>query len=124
MNKVFISGRLTRDVEKKTSASGAEFAKFSVAVDKFGKDKQKKTIFVDCVAFAHNANYVAKYCGKGSKVYIEGELDSNTVDREDGGKTTYWSVVVFAMEANKPEQSNTAPAPAPEETQSNMPFEV
>lgn len=126
MNKVFISGRLTKDIEKKTSASGAEYVKFSVAVDKYaGKGKEKKTLFVDCMAFAHCANFLSKYCRKGSMVFIEGELDNNIVET-DGRKTTYWTVIVSSVEANKPIASDapSAPTPAPVETNNDMPFEM
>lgn len=132
MNKVFISGRLTKDVEKQTSSSGGEYVRFSVAVDKFSKDKEKKTIFVDCIAFTHSANFLAKYCRKGSKVYVEGELDANIVENE-GKRTTYWTVIAYSIEADKPktevaveETSPTLPT-FPIEDESNgaeLPFEM
>ena len=76
MNKTFISGRLTRDIEKKTSANGTEYVKFSVAVSKYvSKTKENKTIYVDCMAFSHNANYLAKYC-----------INSNLVSMENSGE--------------------------------------
>lgn len=120
MNKVFISGRLVRDVEKKTSKSGTEFTKVTVAVEKYmAKDKSTKTIFVDCIAFAHNANYLAKYCQKGTMVHIEGELDSSVVEK-DGGKVTYWNVVINAVESAKPTQTETVI----ESNDVGVPFEI
>ena len=116
MNKVIITGRISNDVVKQTSASGKEYVRFSVAVERFMKDKDKKTIFVDCMAFAHNANFIAKYCKKGSKVIIDGELDSNTIEK-DGGKRTYWTVIVSSVEADKPKEETTM-------TNTALPFET
>ena len=56
MNKIIIKGRLTRDPEMKTGASGVEFCKFSVAVDRrVSKDKMKErqADFFDCTAFGN-----------------------------------------------------------------------
>lgn len=122
MNRVFLSGRLTNAVEIKTSASGGSYCNFSIACDKYaGKDKEKKTIFVNCMAFAHSANFLAKYCNKGSMVFIEGELDCN-VKEKDGNKVTYWNVICNNVEAIKP-QKNEDSAPV-SDGGDNLPFEL
>lgn len=106
MNKVFISGRLTKDPEKQIGGTGAEYLRFTIATDRFtGKSKEKKTMYIECVAFTHACNFISKYCKKGSLIVISGELDSNTVER-DGKKITYWSVIVNEVEsASKPDTS-------------------
>ena len=51
MNLVIMSGRLTKDIELKQSKAGKPFVKFSIAVDKYNKDKEKSVKYFDCVAF-------------------------------------------------------------------------
>ena len=109
MNQIVISGRLTKDVEVKTSSSGTNYARFTLAVDKIGKDKEKKTIFVDCTAFGHQSNFLAKYTHKGSRVIVSGELDCQTKEYEDGTKRTFWSVIANQVEADKPAQASEQP---------------
>ena len=98
MNIIAISGRLTKDIEVKQTANGTAYTRFSIAVDKF-KNKEKTAIFVDCVAFGHNANYLGKYVSKGNKIVVNGELDCSVKERDDGSKVTYWSVVANSVEA-------------------------
>ena len=105
MNSVVLSGRLTKNIEVKTSGNGTAYCNFSIAVDKFGKDKQKKTMFVDCVTFGHSANFLNAYCHKGSFVTICGELDCTIKEYDDGGKRTFWSVIANQVEAYKPTDS-------------------
>lgn len=110
MNTVILSGRIVNTLEKKTSLNGNEYLKFCLAVDKRNKDKQTVTMFVDCFAYSHSMNYLAKYCHKGQKIVISGELDIRKVDGDDGKQTRYWSVVVNQVEAEKPtEQNNEQP---------------
>ena len=68
MNKIIIKGRLTRDPELKTSASGIEVCKFSVAVDRRRqKDKDQQTDFFDCTAFGNTGAAIAKYIVKAQR---------------------------------------------------------
>lgn len=122
MNIIVISGRLTKEVEKKKSEnSGTEWVKFSIAVDKYAKDKEKTSIFVDCVAFAHTANYIAKYCRKGQLITIQGELDVQNKKLDDGSYKTYCNVIVKNVVADKPQTTQAAQT---EDTADSMPFEL
>lgn len=71
MNKVILTGRTTKDIEVKTSASGTTFAKFTVAVQA-GKDKAD---FINCTAFGKTAELLEKYVHKGNRIGIEGRLN-------------------------------------------------
>ena len=124
MNEVFLSGRLVKDVEKKKSESGTEWTKFTLAVDKYVKDKENKTIFVDCVAFAHTANYIAKYCHKGQLITIQGELDVMNRKLDDGSLKIYYNVVVKNVVADKPQAVQTEQAKQTDDTADSMPFEL
>lgn len=102
MNNLIISGRLTRDPESKQTQTG-ELAKFSVAVDNFGKDKG--ATFFDCVAFGKSGEYVNKYLTKGRAVIVQGRIESN---KGSDGKV-YWSVNASSVEAtDKPKDGQSS----------------
>ena len=115
MNKIVIKGRLVRDPELKTAASGAEFCKFTVAVDRRltkDKDVQKNADFFDCTAFGKTGVFISNYFTKGKEILVEGRMESNTSEK-DGQKRTFWGLTVENVEfcGNKGDQS-AAPAPA------------
>ena len=98
MNKIIIKGRLTRDPELKTGASGAEFCKFTVAVDRRqAKDKEKETDFFDCTAFGKTGAAISQYMNKGREILVEGRMESSRTEK-DGQKRTYWGVMVDTFE--------------------------
>ncbi len=88
MNKVILIGRLTRDADLTTTNSGVSVAKFSLAVDRRFKteDGEKITDFFNITAWRGLAENIAKYCKKGSKVCIIGELQNRSWETEDGTK--------------------------------------
>ena len=69
MNICIVDGRLVRDPELKTGASGKEFCKFTIASDrKKGKDGNKVTDYIDCTAFNATGAFIAKYYHKGDGI--------------------------------------------------------
>jgi len=112
MNKIIIKGRLTRDPEQKTSGSGVEFCKFTVAVDRRqAKDKDRVTDFFDCTAFGNTGAAIAKYMTKGREILVEGRMESNRVAKDDTVRT-YWGVTVDTFEfcGSKGDGAGSAPA--------------
>ena len=112
MNKWIGMGRITKDIELQTGKTGAEYCKFTIAVDR-EKDKNgdKKTDFVDCTAFGKTAAFVAKYFKKGDGIIVAGRFESDKYTGKDGMTRTNWSVnvreVYFPASKNKSEQSNS-----------------
>lgn len=104
INKVFISGNLTRDCELRSTASGMEVAGFSVAVNERRKNQQTgewedAPSFIECSMFGTRAGKVAQYLVKGAKVSIEGKLRQSTwEDKNGGGKRSKLSVIVDEIE--------------------------
>lgn len=88
MNKFMCIGRLTKDPDLTTTNSGISLAKFSIAVDRKFKNEagEKITDFFNVTAWRGLAENIAKYCKKGSKVYIGGELQNRSWEAEDGTK--------------------------------------
>ena len=102
INRVIISGNLTRDPELRTTASGLPVLGFGVAVNDRRKNPQSGEWedypnFVDCTLFGTRAEAVAQYIAKGSKVAIEGKLRWSQWER-DGQKRSKLEVVVDEIE--------------------------
>lgn len=97
MNKVILVGRLTRDPEVRYS-QGAEsmaIANYSLAVNRRNKDSEGNSTadFIRCVAFGKNGEFAEKYLKKGTKILVQGRIQTgNYTDKE--GKTVYTTDVV------------------------------
>lgn len=101
MNEVFLLGRLTRDVELRTTAS-TSIARVGIAVDRrFSKDKDAVDFF-NLVAFGKTAEFLQKYCRKGSKLIVEGRLQSSKYKDKYGDDRTSIEVVVEQVEFAEP----------------------
>jgi single-strand DNA-binding protein len=90
LNKAMIIGNLTRDPETRNTPSGQMVASFSVATNMVWNDQsgqqQKKTEFHNVVAWRKLAEICSQYLKKGSKVYIEGRLQTSDWTGQDGNK--------------------------------------
>lgn len=109
INRVVLTGRLTRDVELKATTSGLNVASFSIAVDGYTKDANNNGVnqasFINCVAWNNQAKFVSTYCHKGSLVALEGRLQSRSYDRKDGTKAYVTEVIVDRIENLSPRDS-------------------
>lgn len=130
MNNINLTGRLTKDLELKARQSGdGSYAFFTIAVDE-GKDKNgnKLTEFIDCIAYNQQANFLSNYAGKGDLIEVSGKLHVSLREEADGSKTKRVTVKAFNVGICSKVSANTAntakpttPAPAPEETSSEIP---
>ena len=98
VNKVIIVGNLGHDPQLRQMENGTEIATFSVATSEKWKDKngekQSKTEWHKIVAFGKVAEIIGKYLGKGSKVYIEGKLQTRSWE-DDAGQKKYTTEIVM-----------------------------
>ena len=85
MNKVFISGNLTRDPEIRYTQSGKAVAKMGVAVNR-PFSKEKEVDFFNMTALEKTAEFCGKYLTKGSRVLVEGRLQTYSYEGKDGFK--------------------------------------
>ena len=98
-NRVILLGNLTRDPQLKYLPSQTAVAEFGLAMNrKFrtqtGEDREEVT-FVDCSAFAKQAELINQYFTKGKPIFIEGRLKLDSwEDKQGGGKRSKLSVVV------------------------------
>lgn len=96
MNKIFLSGNLTRDFESGATSS-FNYARAGIAVHRrFSKNDEVD--FFDIVAFNKMADICAKNFSKGRKVFIEGRLQTNSYTDKDGNKRTGYSVIIDNIE--------------------------
>lgn len=97
MNKITLIGRLGRDPEMKLAQNGTHWTTLAVATNRNRKDGDKwveETDWHQVKCFGKDAEYVGKYCKKGSVVSIEGEIHYETWLDKDNGKR--WSAKVYA----------------------------
>ena len=96
-----IIGNVTRDPELKSTPSGQNVASFSVATNLVWTDKsgtqQKKVEFHNIIAWRKLAEICSKYLKKGSKVYIEGRLQTTDWTGNDGVKRYRTEIVADNM---------------------------
>lgn len=103
INKVLITGNLTRDPELRETPSGFQVLNFGVAVNDRKKNQstgqwEDYANFVDCTMFGNRAASVSRFLAKGSKVAIEGKLRWSQWETQDGGKRSKLEVVVDELE--------------------------
>ena len=98
VNKVILVGNLGKDPEVKYTPSGVPVAKFSVATNERFKDKagewQERTEWHDVVAWQRVAEIVGEYVSKGSRVYIEGKLQTSSWEDRQSGQRKYRTEIV------------------------------
>lgn len=103
INKVLITGNLTRDAELRATPSGFQVLSFGVAVNDRRLNHQTQqwedcANFVDCKMFGNRAAAVSQFMGKGMKVAIEGKLRWSQWQAKDGAKRSKLEVVVDELE--------------------------
>ena len=98
VNKVILVGNLGKDPELKFTPQGTPVAKFTVATNEGYKDKsgqwQERTEWHNVIAWQRTAEIVGEYLKKGSKVYIEGRLQTSSWDDKETGQKRYKTEIV------------------------------
>lgn len=94
MNKVILTGRLTKDVEARHTGETA-VARYSLAVErKFKREGEATADFINCVTFGKNAEFVEKYLHKGMKIAVTGRIQTGNYTDKDGKKVYTTDIVV------------------------------
>ena len=115
INRVAISGNLTRDPELRQTAGGMAILGFGVAVNDRHKNQQTGEWedypnFIDCTMFGARAQSVSRFLSKGSKVAIEGKLRWSQWER-DGQKRSKIEVIVDEIEFMSRQQGQLGSEP-------------
>lgn len=82
LNKVILGGRLTNDVELKTTPQGTAVCTFSIAVNRKGKEAQAD--FINCQAWRQTAEFISKFFKKGSPICVTGSIQVRSWKDQQG----------------------------------------
>ena len=114
LNHSVLMGRLTRDPDLKTTPAGVAVASFSMAVERdFMEGGEKKTDFIDVVAWRNTAEFVSKYFAKGSMAVVSGRLQIRDWQDKEGNKRKTAEIVadnVYFGEGKKDGAKPNAPS--------------
>lgn len=110
INRVAVSGRLTRDPELRTTPGGTDVISLSIAVNDRRKNQQTGqwedvANFVDCVMFGHRAKPLSEMLHKGDLACVDGRLRYSSWER-DGQRRSKLEVIVEEIEIMAPKQPN------------------
>ena len=127
VNKVILLGNLGRDPDIRSMQSGSKMASFSIATSKRWKDKstgeqKDKTSWHNIVVFGDGlVDIVEKYVKKGSKIYIEGELQTRKWQDQEGNDRYTTEVIIQGYNCNLTllDSRNTNNLEAPDQSSSN-----
>lgn len=112
LNNVSIMGRLGKDPITQYTGNGNAVLSFSIACDKI-VNGTKSTDWFDCVAWKHNAEFIAKYFKKGEPIVICGRLQIKEYTTQSGEKRRSVEILVnnvdFAAVANRSEDPQQQP---------------
>ncbi|QHJ77604.1 MAG: hypothetical protein [Bacteriophage sp.] len=113
INRVVLTGRLTRDLELKTTQSGLSVASFTIAVNRQFKNSNgnREADFINCVIWKKSAENLCKYTHKGSLIGIDGRLQTRSYDNKEGQRVYITEVVVDSfslLESKNENQTNNA----------------
>lgn len=93
INKTIIQGRLTKDVELRSTQSGKPVCGFTVAWSEKIKETEQK-VFLPCVAWNEQAKFISKYFSKGQECIVEGKLVARQwQDRQGNNRETIELIV-------------------------------
>lgn len=108
MNKVILMGRITKDPDVRSNGDST-VTRFSLAVDRRFKKDNETADFIGCVAFGKTAEFIEKYCHKGTKLVVTGRIQTGNYTNKEGQKVYTTDVIVeeceFA-ESKKASESN------------------
>lgn len=129
MNIVGLMGRLTFEPEIRVTTSGVSVLRFQIACDRAYQKagEERKTDFIDCVAWRQTAEFIGKYFHKGSMIAIEGTIQTDNYTDKNGNNRKQVEVIANNVSfcGSKADNNNNAQAaPAQEYTSAdNSDFE-
>lgn len=120
LNKAMIIGNLTRDPEVRTTPNGTSVTSFGVATNFVWTDangeRKERAEFHNVVAWRKLAEIIGQYLHKGSKVYIEGRLQTRSWDDQTGNKRYMTEIIAdnMIMLDSKGSSSGSGPSAPPQ----------
>lgn len=127
INRVVLVGRLTKTPELKTTTTGLSVLTFTLAFDNKtkGADGQRTSSFINCTAWRQQAEFIAKYCEKGTQIGVDGSLQERRYQRRDGSNASTIEVVVDSVTLlNSKNQGTTNSQPVNQSATAYVPDEM
>ena len=108
MNKVILSGNLTRDPELTETSAGVSICRFSMAVNRKYKNADGDTItdFFNCTAWRGLGDTIARFAKKGKKIAVVGSVEMRNYEDRDGNKRTAVDINVQEVEFLSPKDTD------------------
>lgn len=103
MNQVILIGRTTKDIEMRTTGNGTNYAKFTLAVDRYSKG-EKSADFISCMAYNKTAELLNTYVSKGQKIGIVGRISTGSYQNKNGDTVYTTNVIVNEVEFLEPKK--------------------
>lgn len=99
INRIVLTGRITRDLDLKSTQGGHSVVGFTLAVDRARKNDngEREADFIRCTAWNKTAETMSQYCGKGSLIGVDGRLQTRSYDDRNGQRVYITEVVVDHM---------------------------
>lgn len=111
MNRVILIGRTTDDIELRYTTNEKAFARFTLAVNRRGKDEGAD--FISCVVWNKTAELMKKYVKKGNRISVVGRIQTGSYTNKENKKVYTTDVVVedveFLENGKKEEKSKEEP---------------
>ena len=119
LNNVALCGRITKDLELRTTPTGTAYTKFTVAVERerFDSAAEKVSDFINVLAWSKTAEFICKYFAKGSAIYVEGSIQTGSYTNKDN--VTVYTTEVNARKAKFAESKPNSNSPAARNEQPN-----
>lgn len=110
MNKIQLTGRITKDIELRKTSSGTSIVQLDIAIRRNRKkeDGTYDTDFFNLDSFGSTADFIAKYCHKGDMIGIVGRLQNNNYEKD--GKTVYKNSIIIEEIDLLSSNKNTKPS--------------
>lgn len=99
MNKVVLTGRITKDLELRFTGNNKAVCEFTLATNRpVTRDGEKQADFITCVVFGIQAENLKKYQGKGSMIGVEGAYRVDRYQDKEGNNRYKNYVLVNSIE--------------------------
>ena len=105
INQVILLGRICNDIELKQTQNNKSYTRFSLAVNRKGKDKS--TDFISCLAWEKTAEFIQKYMKKGSQICISGRLQTGKYEDKDAKMVYTTDVIVEEVDFAESKKEST-----------------
>ena len=107
MNKVILTGRITKDPEVRYTQTGVSVVSFTLAVNRQYRDANgnNQADFINCTAWRTTADFITRYIKKGYMLLVEGSIQSRSYQGQDGQTRYVTEVVCDNVENLQPRES-------------------